>query len=117
MAELRVELATAYASQVMRLLVQLGARVRAPQSYEGHTTIHGRIPVAGVHELQASLPGLTGGEGLLETEPGGYEPVLGEPPVRRRRRGENSQRPGAVEVAIAHDRVGSNASEARVLSG
>jgi ribosomal protection tetracycline resistance protein len=85
MADLRVEIATAYASQVMRLLVQLGARVRPPQSYEGHTTIRGRIPVANVHELQALLPGLTGGEGLVETEPGGYEPVLGEPPKRRRR--------------------------------
>ena len=84
MAELRVELATAYASQVMRLLVQLGARVSAPQSYEGHTTIRGRIPVASVHELQATLPGLTGGEGLIETELGGYEPVVGDPPKRRR---------------------------------
>ena len=84
MAELRVELATAYASQVMRLLVQLGARVSPPQSYEGHTTIRGRIPVASVHELQATLPGLTGGEGLVETELGGYEPVVGDPPKRRR---------------------------------
>jgi ribosomal protection tetracycline resistance protein len=85
MADLRVELATAYASQVMRLLVQLGARVTPPQSYEGHTTIRGRIPVASVHELQATLPGLTGGEGLIETELGGYEPVIGDPPKRRRR--------------------------------
>ena len=85
MADLRVELATAYASQVMRLLIQLGTRVRPPQSYEGHTTIRGRIPVANVHELQAMLPGLTGGEGLVETELGGYEPVVGDPPTRRRR--------------------------------
>ena len=84
MADLRIELATAYTSQVMRLLVQLGARVRPPQSYEGHTTIRGQIPVANVHELQAMLPGLTGGEGSLETELAGYEPVLGEPPRRRR---------------------------------
>jgi ribosomal protection tetracycline resistance protein len=85
MADLKVELATAYASQVVRLLVQLGARVSPPQSYEGHTTIRGRIPVASVHELQATLPGLTGGEGLIETELGGYEPVVGDPPKRRRR--------------------------------
>jgi ribosomal protection tetracycline resistance protein len=84
MADVRVELATAYASQVMRLLVQLGARVNPPQSYEGHTTIRGRIPVASVHELQATLPGLTGGEGLIETELGGYEPVVGDLPRRRR---------------------------------
>ena len=94
MADLRVELATAYASQVMRLLVQLGARVRPPQSYEGQTTIRGRIPVASVHELQATLPGLTGGEGLLETELGGYEPVVGDPP-KRRRRGDATRRGAA----------------------
>ena len=85
MAELRIDLATAYASQVTKLLVRLGARIRPPQSYEGQTQIRGHIPVASVQELQASLPGLTGGEGVLETEPGGYEPVLGEPRVRRRR--------------------------------
>jgi ribosomal protection tetracycline resistance protein len=84
MAELRVELATAYANQVMKLLVRLGARVRPPQSYEGHTAIRGHLPVANVHELQASLPGLSGGEGSVETELGGYQPVLGDPPVRRR---------------------------------
>ena len=84
MADVRVELATAYASQVIRLLVQLGARVNPPQGYEGHTTIRGRIPVASVHELQAMMPGLTGGEGLMETELGGYEPVIGDPPKRRR---------------------------------
>jgi ribosomal protection tetracycline resistance protein len=84
MADIRVELATAHASKVTRLIVELGARVHSPRSYEGQTTITGRIPVANVHALQATLPGLTGGEGLVETEPGGYEPVLGEPPVRRR---------------------------------
>jgi ribosomal protection tetracycline resistance protein len=89
-AELRVELATAYASQVLKLLVQLGARVRPPQGYEGHTTIRGHIPVANVHELQAALPGLTGGEGSLETELAGYEPVVGDPPRRRQRSGTRS---------------------------
>ena len=81
----------AYASQVMRQLVQLGASVRPPQSYEGQTTIRGRIPVASVNELQATLPGLTGGEGLLETELGGYEPMVGDPP-KRRRRGDDTRR-------------------------
>jgi ribosomal protection tetracycline resistance protein len=84
-AGLRIELATAYANQVMKLLVQLGARVRPPQSYEGRTILQGHIPVANVHELQATLPGLSGGEGSVETEPGGYEPVVGNPPIRRRR--------------------------------
>jgi ribosomal protection tetracycline resistance protein len=84
MAELRVDLATGYVSRVMRLLVQLGARVRPPWSHEGQTTIRGHIPAAKVNELQAMLPGLTGGEGSLEAELGGYAPVLGEPPRRRR---------------------------------
>ena len=32
----------------------------------------------------ASFPGLTGGEGVLESEFAGYQPVTGEPPIRKR---------------------------------
>ena len=38
---------------------------------------------AGTHDLQRQLPGLTGGEGVLESTFAGYEPVIGEQPTRR----------------------------------
>ena len=37
-----------------------------------------------VQELQRQLPGLTSGEGVLESDFAGYEPVSGDPPARRR---------------------------------
>jgi ribosomal protection tetracycline resistance protein len=43
------------------------------------------LPASRVQELRRQLPGLTGGEGVLESEFAGYQPVTGDPPVRRRR--------------------------------
>ena len=42
------------------------------------------LPASLVQELRRRLPGLTGGEGVLDSEFAGYQPVSGEPPVRRR---------------------------------
>ena len=40
------------------------------------------LPAARATDLQRRLAGITGGEGVIETSFEGYEPVLGEPPVR-----------------------------------
>ena len=45
------------------------------------------LPVARVRTLQHQLPGLSMGEGILETRPGGYQPIGGENPPRRERSG------------------------------
>jgi ribosomal protection tetracycline resistance protein len=37
-----------------------------------------------VNDVQRNLPGLTRGEGVLESTFAGYEPVAGEQPTRRR---------------------------------
>jgi len=37
--------------------------------------VEGEIPAAEVHSLTRQLPGLTGGEGLLETAFGHYRPA------------------------------------------
>lgn len=54
----------------------------APQG--GVYLIEGEIPAAQVHALQQQLPGLTSGEGVLETAFERYEPVAGDPPLRAR---------------------------------
>jgi hypothetical protein len=36
-----------------------------------------------VHGFESRLPHLTSGEGVFFSEPAGYEPVQGSPPVRR----------------------------------
>jgi hypothetical protein len=38
------------------------------------------LPSASLHLLQRQLPGLTGGEGVLEAGPGDYRPVRGRQP-------------------------------------
>lgn len=43
------------------------------------------LPAARIHELQRRLPGLTHGEGVLDTEFAGYRPVTGDPPRRNSR--------------------------------
>jgi ribosomal protection tetracycline resistance protein len=40
------------------------------------------LPSAQVRSLQEQLPGLTGGEGVLDTSFGGYEPIHGSFPTR-----------------------------------
>jgi ribosomal protection tetracycline resistance protein len=40
------------------------------------------LPTAQVRSLQEQLPGLTGGEGVLDAGFGGYEPVRGSFPRR-----------------------------------
>jgi ribosomal protection tetracycline resistance protein len=46
--------------------------------------LEGDIPAARVHELEQQLPGLTRGEGMLESALDHYEPVRGATPVRQR---------------------------------
>jgi hypothetical protein len=60
-------------------------RVREPQA------------AARAHELRRDLPGLTGGEGVLESEFAGYLPVTGEPPRRPARDIDAYRRAGRRE--------------------
>jgi ribosomal protection tetracycline resistance protein len=46
--------------------------------------ISGLIPAARLKELEPALPGLTRGEGVVETTFAGYRPVAGPPPTRAR---------------------------------
>ena len=48
------------------------------------STIEMVLPAARAHDLQRRLPGLTGGEGVLESSFAGYQPVSGDQPARQR---------------------------------
>jgi ribosomal protection tetracycline resistance protein len=67
---------------VLPVLVRLEADVRPPSVAGAAAVVEAVLPAARVQELRRQLPGLTGGEGVVETEFAGYEPVAGEPPVR-----------------------------------
>ncbi|GAA5185633.1 TetM/TetW/TetO/TetS family tetracycline resistance ribosomal protection protein [Rugosimonospora acidiphila] len=71
-------------SAVLTALGRLGAAVRH-QSVRGDlTTISTVVPAARVPDLQRQLPGLTAGEGVIESTFDGHRPVYGDPPTRPR---------------------------------
>ncbi len=84
MAAVRLELPTDAVSRVLPLLARLGARVQAPMSDGEFSTVEVQLAAALVATLQQTLPGLTGGEGVLASRFAGYQPVTGAPPTRRR---------------------------------
>jgi ribosomal protection tetracycline resistance protein len=47
------------------------------------------LPAARAQDLQQQLPGLTGGEGVLDSSFAGYQPVSGDQPSRRADGGED----------------------------
>ena len=83
----RLEIPTAAVGAVLAVLARLGGVAQAP-SLEGElATIETVLPAARVQDLQRQLPALTGGEGVLETDFGGYQPV-----TERRRPGAGRRR-------------------------
>ena len=69
---------------IMPALARLGAAVETPSLHGKLCTIETILPAARAHDLQRQLPGLTHGEGVLESSFQGYEPVSGDQPTRRR---------------------------------
>jgi ribosomal protection tetracycline resistance protein len=56
----------------------------APSSRGELSVVEATLAASRVQELRRQLPGLTGGEGVLDAEFAGYQPVSGDPPLRRR---------------------------------
>jgi ribosomal protection tetracycline resistance protein len=82
----RLEIPRDSVTAVLTALARLGAMKQAPGGpgvFAG-AVLAGELPSGRVHELQQQLPGLTGGEGVLESEFARYQQVSGEFPVRHR---------------------------------
>ncbi|MER5394550.1 translation factor GTPase family protein [Saccharopolyspora sp. NPDC002686] len=71
-------------STVARAVARLQGVPQATTTRGASCQLEGELPAAHVHELQQKLPGLTRGEGVLETWFARYAPVRGEPPARPR---------------------------------
>jgi ribosomal protection tetracycline resistance protein len=69
---------------VMPALARLGAAVGTPSLQGKLCTIQTVVSATGAHDLQRQLPGLTHGEGVLESGFEGYEPASGDQPTRTR---------------------------------
>jgi ribosomal protection tetracycline resistance protein len=83
-ARVSLEVPTASLGAVLPALARLGAPGGPPSLNGELAVVETALPSARVHELQRQLPALTGGEGVLESSFGGYEPVTGDSPTRRR---------------------------------
>ena len=79
-----LEIPTVTIGAVMPILGRLGAAVEAQSLHGRLSTIEMILPAARAHDLQRQLPGLTGGEGVLESSFAGYQPVTGDEPIRPR---------------------------------
>jgi ribosomal protection tetracycline resistance protein len=84
LADVALEVPTPTAQAVLAVLGRLGGRVRGQFSASGLSSVDAVLPVARVRTLQHQLPGLSMGEGILETRSGGYQPI-GENAPRRPR--------------------------------
>jgi ribosomal protection tetracycline resistance protein len=82
MAHVRVELPADAIGAVNAALARLGAAVETPSLRRQLATIEAVLSAAQAQELQRRLPGLTSGEGVLDSSFAGYEPVNGGPPRR-----------------------------------
>jgi ribosomal protection tetracycline resistance protein len=83
-ARVRLEIPTGTLGAVLAALAQLGTTARTPSLRGELTTMETVLSAARVRELQRQLPALTGGEGVLESDFDGYQPVAGPAPTRRR---------------------------------
>ncbi|MFN2417937.1 MAG: GTP-binding protein [Candidatus Limnocylindria bacterium] len=83
-ARVSLEIPTPSLGLVLPALARLGAAVQPPSLRGDLSVIETVLPAARVHEFQRRLPGLTSGEGVLESSFGGYQPVTGDPPTRAR---------------------------------
>jgi len=83
MTTVSVEVPAAAVGAVVAEVARLGAAA-APAVRGDLAVIETLLPAARVQQLQRHVPGLTAGEGVVETTFGGYQPLSGSPPSRRR---------------------------------
>jgi ribosomal protection tetracycline resistance protein len=80
----RLEVPADRLAGVLTVLGRLRATSQTSDLRGDSYVVAGEIPAGQVHELQQQLPGLTRGEGTLESAFSRHQPVRGTPPVRPR---------------------------------
>ncbi|HEX8026446.1 MAG TPA: hypothetical protein VF484_09580, partial [Candidatus Limnocylindrales bacterium] len=84
LADLSLEMPSETAPGVLAAVGRLKGRVTGQFSAGGLSRASVVMPVANVRSLQHQLPGLSMGEGILESRPDGYQPIGDNPPRRVR---------------------------------
>jgi ribosomal protection tetracycline resistance protein len=84
-ARLSLEVPEDTAGGVGVLLGRLHVRVKGAFRAGGLASIQAVAPLTSVRDVQAALPGLTRGEGMVDADFEGFEPVIGATPPTRPR--------------------------------
>jgi ribosomal protection tetracycline resistance protein len=92
-SRVRIDAPSTSMGSVLSALAQHGAAVHAQTVRGDDVSIEADLPAAAVPELHRTLPALTNGDGVLESTFAGYQPLRGEPPVRRRTTANPLNRP------------------------
>jgi ribosomal protection tetracycline resistance protein len=82
--DVAAEVPTETIGSMLAALGRLGAVATTPSTRGELSVLETTLPASLVGELRRRLPGLTGGEGVVDAEFAGYQPVSGEPPNRKR---------------------------------
>jgi ribosomal protection tetracycline resistance protein len=83
-ARVRLDVPATTLGAVLGTLSRLGATVYGQSVHGDEMVVEATLTASGAQDLQRRLPGVTAGEGVLESTLGGYQPVRGAPPRRRR---------------------------------
>jgi ribosomal protection tetracycline resistance protein len=86
MVTVRLELPTDALGRVLPLLSRLGARVGTSMSDADLSSVEAVLAAGHLDALRRALPGMSGGEAILESRFAGYQPIAGPAPSRRRAR-------------------------------
>ena len=92
------EVPTESIGAVLAALGRLGAGGGMPWARGELSIVEAELPASRLQELRRQLPGLTGGEGVVDSDFAGYQPVSGAPPIRRR----TSPDPLNLDEYLAH---------------
>jgi ribosomal protection tetracycline resistance protein len=84
MHHFQIEIPADSFGRLLPVLAQLRAVPQPPAMRGSSCLLEGEIPAARVHDLQQQLPGLTRGEGVLESAFDHYKPIRGTVPIRSR---------------------------------
>ena len=79
MLHLSIEVPSSTVGRLFTAVAQLGGLVEQTWARGNLSTIEARMPADRSRDLQGQLPGLTGGEGNVESVFDGYRPIRGKP--------------------------------------
>jgi ribosomal protection tetracycline resistance protein len=106
MHRFRAELPADTVGPLLPVLARLRAVPRTPRIEAGGAVLEGEIPAAEVHGLEQRLPGLTRGEGVLESSFATWRPVPAPAPTTTRSTARSTSCTwSAASEALRRDRV------------